>query len=169
MRRVDAAGKQTAGLHHLMPRVMHRRGRVVATAHEREFVGVLGVHRKNFRDFEARRVGLDRFERPADFSRGVRLHVKRVQLTGRAQIENHDHRALVVILGDRPLGFGGQEIRQRQPNGPQRADLQKITTRDAIARMRLASTGETKHGSVQRLLEAKVNALLARLPASVFR
>ena len=76
VRRVDAAGEQPAGLHHLMARVVHRGGRVIAAADQRELVGVLGVQREDLGDLDARRVGLDRLERPANFGRGLGLHVE---------------------------------------------------------------------------------------------
>ena len=41
VRRVDAAGEQPAGLHHLPARVVHRRAAVMDRAHERELVGDL--------------------------------------------------------------------------------------------------------------------------------
>ena len=38
------------------------------------------------------------------------------------------------------------QLGQRQADGPQRADLQEVAPRDAVARVRLAPTGEIEHG-----------------------
>ena len=92
-------------------------------------------------------VGRDRLERPADFGRGVGLHVEAVELAGRAEVEDHDHAAVVVILGHGALRLGGHQLGQREPDGPQRADLQKVAPRDAVARVGLSFTGHVEHGS----------------------
>ena len=96
-------------------------------------------------------IGFDRLERPADFHRRLGLHIERVELAGRAEIEDHDHAAFVVILGHRALGFGGHQFGQRKANGPQCAYLEKIATRNPVARVSLASTGHVEHGSRTRL------------------
>ena len=54
VRRVDAAGEQPAGLHHLMAGVVHRGRRVVAAAHERKLVGELRVQREDFGNLDVR-------------------------------------------------------------------------------------------------------------------
>ena len=68
VRRVDPAGKQPARLQHLVPRVVHRRGRVVTRADDRELVGHLGMPRQDLRDLEAP-LRRDRLERPANLRR----------------------------------------------------------------------------------------------------
>ena len=106
VRRVDAAGEQPAGLHHLVAGVVHGGGRVVAAADERELVGDASRAAGRFRRSRMPGdVGVDRLERPADLGRGVGLHVPGVDLAGRAEVEDHDHRALVVILGHGALGL----------------------------------------------------------------
>ena len=50
VRRVDAAGEQAAGLHHLVTGVVDRRGGVVTTADDRELVAVLGVPGQDLAD-----------------------------------------------------------------------------------------------------------------------
>ena len=73
--RVDSTGEKPAGLKHLVPRVMHGRGRVEATAHQRELVCVLGHFGEDFADFDRGRLGADRLERPADLGRRFGLGI----------------------------------------------------------------------------------------------
>ena len=70
--------------------------------------------------------GGDRFERTADLGRRLGLHVEQIELTGRPQVEDHDHRFAVVRRIDRAAGLGRQQFGQRKADGPQRADLQKV-------------------------------------------
>ena len=144
VRRVDAAGEQPAGLHHLVPGVVHGGGRVIAAADQRKLVGVLGGMRKDFGDLDARGLGLDRLERPANLGRGVGLHVQQSSWLGAPRLKIMIT-PLVVVVGHGALGLGGQQLGQRQADGRQRADLQEIAARDAVAGMRLSPTAEIQH------------------------
>ena len=54
VRMLDAALEDAAGLHHLMPGVMHGGGRVIHAANDRVLVRVLRHAREIFRDLDAR-------------------------------------------------------------------------------------------------------------------
>ena len=90
VRRIDAAGEEPPGLHHLVPGIVHRRRRVIHAAHQRKLVRQLRHVREDFRDLDVRVVGLDGLERPANFARRIRLRVPGIDLARRAEIEDHD-------------------------------------------------------------------------------
>src|SRR5882724_2323993 len=96
MGRINSARKKPAGLHHLMPGIMDRGGRMVTGTNEREFISELGVQGKDLGNLYIGIVRLDRLERPADFGRGIGLHVEGIDLAGRSEVEDHDARFLVV-------------------------------------------------------------------------
>ena len=61
-------------------------------------------------------LGRDRLERPANLRRRIGLGIEGVHLARRAEVEDHDHRAVVVLLLlllSRPL-LRRQKLRQRQ-------------------------------------------------------
>ena len=55
VRRIDAAGEQPAGLHHLPARVVHRRPAVMDRPHQRDLVGDRGVPGQDLGDLDRRR------------------------------------------------------------------------------------------------------------------
>ena len=77
-------------------------------------------------------VGLDRLERPADLGGRVGLHVPSVHLAGRAQVEDHDERPVVVFL-DRAERLEGGELGQSQADRAQSADLKEIAAGHSVA------------------------------------
>ena len=147
VRRVDAAREEPAGLHHLMPGVMHRRGRVIDAAHERELVRDLRVQRKDFADLKVGIVRADRLERPANLARRVRLHVEGVELGRRAEIEDEDARLVAPRpSASRPCACAAASLRHRKAERAERADLEEIATRDAVAGGDGAGAGDLEHG-----------------------
>ena len=145
VRRVDSARKEPSGLHHLMTGVMHRRGRVITGADQRELVRNLRVQRENLGDLDVGIIGPDRFERPADLARRVGFHVPGVQLARRAQIEDQNHRFPVIPLGDCALGLKRGEVGEREAEGAQHADLQEVASRDAVTGGNGAFAGDFEH------------------------
>ena len=102
---------------------------------------MLGVQRQDLGDLDRGRRGRDRLERAANLGRRVGLHVQDVELAGCAEVEDHDHAsARRDPWRDRPLGLGGHESAQRKADRAQRADLQKVAARDAVARVRSSPT-----------------------------
>ena len=72
-------------------------------------------------------VGLDRLERPANLGRGVGLHVPGVDLARGAEVEDHDARCGRDPCLNAPWpAWAADQLRQREPDRPQRADLQEI-------------------------------------------
>ena len=106
---------------------------------------MFGVQRENFGDLNVRIVRADGLERPANFGRRIRLHVPGIDLAGRAQIENHDARTFIVSLWRRAHGLECRELCQRQPDGAERADLEEIAARDAVASRDRTVAGEFEH------------------------
>ena len=145
MRCVHATSEKTAGLHHLMSGVMHGSGCVIAGAHETELVGDLCMHRQDLGDLKGIALGANRFERAANLTRRIRLHVPQVLLTWRTEVEDHDA-GLVALLWIYlafclKLGKAGH----RQANGAQSTRGKEITTCDAIAGRDSGFIGEGKH------------------------
>ena len=64
MRRIDSAGEDAAGLHHLPAGVVDRGAGVMARANQRKLVGDLGVLWKNLGDLKFGRRGRNRLEGP---------------------------------------------------------------------------------------------------------
>src|SRR5438128_2302419 len=108
------------------------------------------MERQNLGDLNIRIIRLDRLERPANLGGRVRFHVERIQLTGSAQIENHD--AGLVILGFVHCAEGLErgEFGQTEADGPEGADLQEIAARYSVASGDRAVGSEFQHGSGSR-------------------
>ena len=118
-----------------MAGVVHRRGGVIARcARARTCPRCFAVQREDLGDLDAGGVGLDRLERPADFARRVGLHVPGVELAGRAEIEDHDAGALVLrLVRRRPCACRASNCGSDNPMRAERADLQEVAARDAVA------------------------------------
>ena len=91
---------------------------------EHEFVHASGDLRQVFADIDAGHGGGNRCEFAADFSRGRRLGIKRIDVRRPARQEDHDHR-FVGVAAD-PLLFGPQQLRQRQAGPGGAADFEKL-------------------------------------------
>src|SRR5690348_7481192 len=89
-----------------------------------------------------------RLERPTDLGRRVGLHIERVELARRAEVKDHDDRALVVPFGNGALCLSRQELRQTQANCPERADLEKVTPGYPVASLRRTTSREREHENV---------------------
>ena len=134
VRILHAALEQPAGLHHLVPRVVYRGGRMIDAADQRIFVGVLRHARKILGNLDARNVGLDRLVRPANLNRRVGLHVPGVELRRPAHQEQHD--AVGVFLRiDGAQRLHGEQVVEAQAEHRQRAGVQKIAPPQAIAEL----------------------------------
>ncbi len=133
MGRVDSAREEPPRLHHLVARVVHGRRRVIAAPHNRELVGEPGVLRQDLAQSERGRRGRNLLEGAADFGRRLGLHVERVELARRAEIEDHDDGAFVGILGDGSQRFECRIIDEREADGAEHAGLQEITAGQAVA------------------------------------
>ena len=90
-------------------------------------VSDLRMPRQDFRQLEVA-AGADRLERPPHLCRRLGLHVERIKLAWRAEIEDHDAGALILRWIDRSTFSGGKVLRQPQPDGSEGANLQKITS-----------------------------------------
>src|SRR5262245_57632112 len=106
VRILDSSLEQPAWLHHLVPGIVDRRCRVMDRSNQRELVRVPGCARKDLTDLDSVRVGLDRAVRPANFRRGIRLHVERVELAWTANQKQHDA-VYVLLFGDSAECFQG--------------------------------------------------------------
>src|SRR5437764_4695786 len=82
-------------------------------------------------DLDSRDGGGNRFELAADFRRRVHFEIENVLMRRPAGQENHDDR--FVRTADAGLGFGLEELGQRQAAKAQRADFEKVATRDSVA------------------------------------
>src|SRR5882672_10597869 len=78
--RINSTGKKPPGLHHLMAGIMDRGGSVITGTNEGEFISEFSVQGKDLGNLNIGVVGLDRLERPADFSWGIGLHVEGIDL-----------------------------------------------------------------------------------------
>jgi hypothetical protein len=142
---VHSAGEKSSRLEHLVPGIVDRRGRVITTAHQREFIRELRVQRENLGNLDIGIVRADRFEGTANLTRRIRLHVPGIELAGRTEIENHDDRLLVIPFCDRTERLQRRVFRHGEPNGPQRSNLQKIPARQAVARRDRSASRQFKH------------------------
>ena len=133
MRCLDTPGESPTRLHHLPPRVMHRRPIVVTRPDQRKLVGNRRMARQQLRNLEGVGFGTDRFKRTTNFGGRIRLHVPQVDVTGAAEVEDHDARTPVVRGLHYPSLFGLQVLRQRQPHRRQRTHLKELPPRNARA------------------------------------
>ena len=91
--------------------VVNGRPAVMDRADEGEPVGHLRVQREDFGDLDRRGSRGDRLKRAADLGRGLGLHIERVDVAWRAEVEDHDAGAVVVRLR-RSRRLGRVELRQ---------------------------------------------------------
>ncbi len=133
VRGVDAGGEEAARLHHLVARVVNGGGGVIAASHQAELVGDLRVQREELGELNLLGLGGDRFEWPPNFGGGVGLGIEEVDLTRRAQVEDHDAGALVVIFLDRAHGAEGAQVPHGQAKRPQRAGVEEVAAGQAVA------------------------------------
>src|SRR5678816_4783021 len=96
---------------------------MIDAADERELVRDLRNAWKNLADLQIGIVGADRLKWPADLARRVRLHVERVDLRRRAEIENEDARFVVPAFRDGARGLCGHQLRHRKPQRAECAHL----------------------------------------------
>ena len=145
MRILDAALKEPAGLHHLMPGIVDGCGGVIDGTEHGELVGIPRHARENFRNLHARHVGRERLVGAADFRRRFRLHVPGIQLAGRAQQE--DENTVDVFVGlDRSFRLPAEVIGQAHPQQRQRAGMKKIAPPQAVAKFYRLFRIKPKHG-----------------------
>ena len=146
---LDPAGEQPAGLHHLVARVVDRRRRVIDRADQRHLVHHRRQPGEDLRDLDARHLGRDRPERPADLLGGIGLHVPGVELRRPADQEQQD--AIdVAILRDRPRGRQRLHRRQPQPQRRQRPGVEEIPAGQAVAEMDRLLGVDSEHGATSR-------------------
>ena len=112
---------------------MHRRPIVVARPDQRKLVGNRRMARQQLRNLEGVRLGADGLERTTNFGGRIRLHVPQVDVTGAAQVEDHDARAPVVRGLYRAVLLSLQVLRQRQSYRRQRTHLKELPPRNARA------------------------------------
>ena len=121
------------GLHHLMAGVVDGRGGVINTSDQGKFVRELRVLRKNFADLDVGIVRPDGLERPANFARRVGLHVPRIELTGRAQIKNHDAGFFRVPFGNGVAALIAAGLDKLSPMAPSTPTCKKVPARNSVA------------------------------------
>ena len=130
VRMFDAAGEESAGLHHLMAGVVNGRRRVIYAANDAEFVGVFGRLGEDLGDLHPGDFGADGLEWPSHFGRGIRLRIERIQLARAA--DQKEHNAIYVRLG---IGRGGAHRRsERQAEWRERPRVQEIAAGESIAK-----------------------------------
>src|SRR5262249_24724824 len=122
---VDSALKQAAGLHHLVAGVVQGGGGVITAVNERHLVALRRHAREDLTDLDPGNVGLNRLVRAANFGRGSRLHVPRIEMAWTAEQKEHD---AVHILSQiyRALRLEAEKLRQGQTERVQSARAQKI-------------------------------------------
>ncbi len=101
-------------------------------ADERAFVHQPGDFRQMLANLDVLDAGGDRLELPTHFARRVHLQIKHVLMRRPARQENHDDR--LVRTTNAGLRLGAEQLRQGNSAEAERADLQKIPARDAIAK-----------------------------------
>ena len=119
-------GKPPPRLHDLPARIVHRRAAVMHRPHQRKLIGHLRVQRQYFGNIDVRRLGANGFERPAILRRRLRFHVPQIHVAWRAQVENHNARAILVPRPHRAGLLRRQQLRQRQSCRAQHPHLQKL-------------------------------------------
>ncbi len=97
---------------------------VVHRPHQRELVGASGQVRQQLADPQPGDPGRDRHERPPILDRGVRFHIKRVELARRPPEPEQDDRS-GLAAGRAGRGAEGQVIGERQPQRADRPDAQE--------------------------------------------
>ena len=100
-------------------------------ADERAFVHHFRETRQVLADLDAGDVGGDGFELATDLARRVGLHVEHVLVRRAAWQEDHDRRLVRLARFLRRLS--AQHIIQRQPTHGESADIEEVSTRDAVA------------------------------------
>src|SRR5438874_179979 len=128
---LDASGEEAAGLHHLVSGVVDGGGGVIDRADNRELIRVLGHAREDLRYLHPRNVGLNRPERAADLFRRIRLHVPGIELTRRAQEEEHDA-VNVFVFACRPLILKTDVFRKGEAEHGERAGMEKVPAGHSI-------------------------------------
>ena len=122
----------------------------MAGSDDGKLVGDFGVEREEFAYIDGIGFSANRFEGAADFARGVRLHVPEIDVTGAAEIEDHDAGGVFLAGFDEAGFFGGEKLRQREADRGERADLEEfaaIQARPAKTRTILWGFGEEiEHG-----------------------
>ena len=129
---LDPAGEQPAGLHHLVPGVVDGRRRVIDGADQRHLVHHRRQPGEDLGDLDARHLGRDRPERPADLLGRIGLHVPGVELRRAADQEQQDA-VEVAIRRDGPGIRQGLHRRQAQAQCRQRPGVEEIAAGQAVA------------------------------------
>ena len=128
-----------------MARVVYSRRGVIDGADERVFVRMLGHARKDFANLDAVHVGRDGLVGAADFGGRVRLHVPGVNLA-RPTNEHQEDAVGVFLRIHRAERFQREEIRQGEAEEGERAGVQEIAPRQAVAKMARLVSVESVHG-----------------------
>jgi hypothetical protein len=123
---------------------------VVAGSHQRKLVGDFGVQREQFGNLHLGRRGLQRLKGSADLGRRFRLHIKRIEMAGCAEIEDENTGAIVALWIDGTLLFRCQQLRQSQADGSQRSNFQHVPPRHAVAGLCFPSAYQIQHARISR-------------------
>ena len=158
-RMVDPAREEAPGLHHLVPDVVDRRRRMIDGADQRHLVHHRGQPGEDLGDLNARHLGRDRPERPADFLGRIGLHVPGVELRRAADQEQQD--AIEVAI--RRDGAGtrkGLHRRKAQAQCRQRAGMEEIPASQPVAEVHRLPGIDSEHrttplGSLRREWRAR--------------
>ena len=145
MRSVDAASKLPPSLHDLPTGIVNGSSAMEAGSHERKLVRDLSMKRQDFRNLHPRRCRRDRLERTAYLQWRIRLHVKRIDLTGRAQVKDHDGRAFAFARIDLTSFDSRQILRQSKTDRAQRSSLQKVAACNTVASLGSSLSSKSKH------------------------
>ena len=141
VRGVDAAGEPSTGLHHLPSGVVNRRTVVMAGPDQGEPVRDPGVAGQEFGNLKRIRLGPNGAERSPDLARRIGFHVPEINVTGTAEVENHDAGPAVCAGRDPSLRTCSKILRQRQADGRERSDLEELAS---------AGAGSTQAWSILR-------------------
>jgi hypothetical protein len=145
-----------------MTGVVHRGGRVIAGANEREFVGQPGVQWKQFRNLESVAGGSDGSERATDFTGRVRLHVEKIELAGGAEVEDENASLVAGVAFGRGRRLHGRELREGKAKCSQRAHLKEIAACNAVASSDGAFARDGQHSAILKRLSASVTMAVAQ-------
>ncbi len=102
------------------------------------FVGQIGQPREMLADLDVADPGRNRLEQPPDFGRRLGFHVERVELAGSAPHEQENAAlglAETRTMAGRGRGCpsGGPELRQTEPQGPERSGLEYLASAVEVA------------------------------------